>query len=144
MSASSWRPNNRYRTGGVKNEIFEICSDFFAIVDFIIFLISQANPSLLVVILPQFDIESAGSSYPRLVGILFMMLGLVRLYGAIFIDQKGAFVLAMWSWVVELIYTISELSRGQFALTENVLGLTLAPIMLIWSVQYYRAHFQQS
>lgn len=105
------------------------------------FLVSQVNTSLLVSYLPQFDIKSAGDGYPRLVGILFLMIGLARLYGALYINEKGAFTLSIWSWVVELIYTISELLRGQFSLAENVMGLTLAPLMLIWSVQYYRKNF---
>lgn len=66
------------------------------------------------------------------------MLGLARFYGALYIDQSGAFALSMWSWVVELVYTISELFHGQFILTEIILGLFLAPLMLIWSARYFR------
>jgi hypothetical protein len=114
---------------------------FFALVDFLMFLVSQTSPEQLVTYLPQFDIESVGNTYPRLVGILFLMLGLARFYGALHIHEKGAFVLSMWSWVVELIYTISELSHGQFILAENLMGLTLAAFMLIWSSLYYRRNF---
>jgi len=47
----------------------------------------------------------------------------------------------MWSWVVELIYTVTELRRGQFALSENVMALVLAPLMLGWSLVYYKKTF---
>jgi hypothetical protein len=113
----------------------------FAVVDVLMFLISQTRPGLLIAYLPQFDIESVDNTYPRLVGMLFLMLGLARLYGALYIKEKGAFVLSMWSWVVELTYTVSELSHGQFVLVENLMGLTLAPLMLIWSFLYYRRNF---
>ena len=113
----------------------------FALVDFVIFIAAQVSPTTLVGLLPQFDIESENNSYPRLVGVLFLMLGLARLYGALHMNEQGAFAVSMWSWVVELIYTTSELLRGQFVLTENLLGLILAPLMLIWSIQYYRIKF---
>ena len=69
------------------------------------------------------------------------MLGIARLYGGLFIQQKGAFTVSMWSWVVELIYTVTELCRGQFTLSENVLALVLAPLMLGWSLVYYKKTF---
>lgn len=110
----------------------------FAVVDVLMFLASQINPELLVRLLPQFNLESVDNAYPRLVGVLFLMLGLARFYGAIYIDQKGALIVSMWSWVVELIYTITEIGRGQFLVTENVMALVFAPLMLAWSLVYYR------
>ena len=117
---------------------------FFFIVDFLIFIISQINPEFLVTVLPQFNIESADNTYPRLVGVLFFALGLARLYGGLYIKEKGAFIVSMWSWVVELIYTVSELLHGQFIAMENIAGLLLAPLMLIWSIIYFRKTFQQN
>jgi hypothetical protein len=114
---------------------------FFFAVDIAIFFISQFNPELLVEFLPQFNIESAGYTYPRLVGILFLALGLARLYGGLYIKEKGAFIVSMWSWVVELIYTISELSHGQFILSENLMAIILAPLMLILSLLYFKKTF---
>ncbi len=117
---------------------------FFFVVDLIIFLVSQTKPDLLVSLLPQFDIESVGNTYPRLVGILFLALGLMRLYGGLFIKEKGAFIVSIWSWIVELIYTISELIRGEFIVIENLLGLIFAPLMLIWSLVYFKKTFSQT
>ncbi len=114
---------------------------FFFAVDIAIFFISQFSPELLVEFLPQFNIESAGHTYPRLVGILFLALGLARLYGGLYIKEKGAFIVSMWSWVVELIYTISELSHGQFILSENLMAIILAPLMLILSLLYFKKTF---
>lgn len=117
---------------------------FFFVVDATMFVAFQAKPELLLAVLPQFDIESAGGAYPRLVGVLFLALGLARLYGGLYIHEKGAFVVSMWSWVVELIYTLSELMRGQFAIEENIMALVLAPAMLAWSIRYYLTTFQKS
>jgi hypothetical protein len=114
---------------------------FFFVVDFLIFILSQTNPDLLVRFLPQFDLESEGNSYPRLVGILFLILGLARLYGGLYMNEKGAFLVSIWSWVVELIYTFSELFYGQFIISENIAGLVLAPLMLIWSLVYFKKTF---
>jgi len=116
---------------------------FFFVVDALIFLMSQVNPELLLTFLPQFNIESVENTYPRLVGILFLALGLARLYGGLYINEKGAFIVSMWSWVIELIYTISEICYGQFVVSENLAGLVLAPIMLIWSVIYFNKTFAQ-
>lgn len=114
---------------------------FFFTVDFIIFLVSQTRPELLVSMLPQFDIQSVGNTYPRLVGVLFLALGLARLYGGLYINEKGAFIVSIWSWVVELTYTFTELYHGEFIISENVMALILAPLMLIWSLIYYKKTF---
>ncbi len=114
---------------------------FFFVVVVTMFILFQTHPALLLSALPQFDIDSAGGAYPRLVGILFLALGLARLYGGLFMHQKGAFVVSMWSWVIEIIYTISELIHGQFTLIENMMALILAPLMFIWSLSYYLKTF---
>lgn len=116
---------------------------FFFAVDIAVFIISQFNPSLLIEFLPQFDIESVGNTYPRLVGVLFLALGIARLYGGLYIKEKGAFIVSMWSWAVELVYTISELLHGQFIASENIAGLVLAPLMLILSLLYFRKKFSK-
>jgi len=115
---------------------------FFFIVDVLIFLISQINPELLVEFLPQFNLESVDNTYPRLVGFFFLTLGLSRLYGGLYIKEKGAFVVSMWSWIVELIYTISEIIHGQFTVNENIMALVLAPLMLLWSYMYFKRTFK--
>ena len=117
---------------------------FFAVVDVLIFVVSQANPELLVRLQPQFDLESVDNTYPRLVGILFLMLGLARFYGAMYIDQQGALIVSMWSWVVELIYTITEILHGQFVTAENLMALFFAPLMLGWSLAYFRKALRSS
>lgn len=114
---------------------------FFFVVDLLIFFLSQFSPEMLIILLPQFAIDSVANAYPRLVGVLFLALGLARLYGGLYMNEKGAFMLSMWSWVVELVYTISELARGTFQVSENLMALVLAPIMLIWSIVYYRRTF---
>jgi hypothetical protein len=101
---------------------------------------SQINSKMVTTLLPQFNIESADNAYPRLVGILFLALGLARLYGGMYFEEKGAIIVSMWSWVVELIYVTTELFRGQFILSENVVTLILAPLMLIWTLYYYKLH----
>ncbi|MEX0274260.1 MAG: hypothetical protein AB3N16_07780 [Flavobacteriaceae bacterium] len=117
---------------------------FFFVVDILIFLISQINPEFLVTLLPQFDLESVDNAYPRLVGVLFLALGLARLYGGLYINEKGAFIVSMWSWVVELVYTLSELFRSQFVVGENIAGLVMAPLMLIWSLMYFTKNFRET
>ena len=117
---------------------------FFAVVDVLIFVVSQANPELLVRLVPQFDLEIVDNTYPRLVGILFLMLGLARFYGAMYIDQQGALIVSMWSWVVELIYTITEILHGQFVTAENLMALFFAPLMLGWSLAYFRKALRSS
>lgn len=114
---------------------------FFFVVDVAIFLVSQVAPNLLVALLPQFNIESVGGTYPRLVGFLFLALGLARLYGGVYIEEKGAVTVSIWSWVIELAYIVTELFHGQFAISENLATLVLAPLMFAWSLYYYRKAF---
>jgi hypothetical protein len=116
---------------------------FFFVVDISMFLASQVTPDMFVSLLPQFDIESTGNTYPRLVGLLFLMLGLTRLYGGLNIEEKGAVAVSIWSWVVELAYVTTEIFRGHFTFSENVVTFVLAPLMFAWSVSYYRKAFRQ-
>jgi hypothetical protein len=116
---------------------------FFGAVDIAIFLTSQAAPETLVTLLPQFDVESVGNTYPRSIGAMFLMIGLARLYGGLFIHQKSALVLSIWSWVVELTHLVTEIMHAQFAVSENLVALVGAPLMLIWSLVYYRKYFMQ-
>jgi len=114
---------------------------FFFVVDAMMFLLSQIRPDFFVSALPQFDIESAENTYPRLVGVLFLALGLARLYGGLYINEKGAFILFMWSWIIELVYTVIEIVHEQFIFSENIMAFVLAPLMFIWSLSYYRKTF---
>jgi hypothetical protein len=116
---------------------------FFGVIDISIFLLSQTAPETLVSLLPQFDVESVGNTYPRSIGAMFLMIGLVRLYGGLFIHQKSAFVLSIWSWVVELTHVVTEIMHAQFAVSENLVALVGAPLVLIWSLAYYRKNFMQ-
>lgn len=71
-----------------------------------------------------------------------MMFGLTRLYGAVYIQEKGAFVVSIWSWVGELTYIIAGVFYGHFVLSETLTILVLASMMLVWSLLYYRQAFQ--
>ena len=89
--------------------------------------------------MPQFRVEGSGDTYIRLVGFLFLALGLARLYGGLWSQERGAFSLSMWSWAVELTFTVNEIAKGKFALTENAAARVLAPAMLAWSVGLLQA-----
>jgi len=111
---------------------------FFFFVDILIFISSQLSPNLFVSVMPQFNVESINNSYPRLVGILFLMLGIVRLYGGLYIHDKGVFQLALISWVVEFVYVLIEIIRGQFVFQENILVFVACILMFTWSLLLYR------
>lgn len=116
---------------------------FFFIVDIIIFFVYQINPDLMVLFFPQFDLKISGNAYPRLVGILALALGMMRLYGALYIHEKGALIVSLSSWIVELVYIVSEIMRGQFTIIENLLGLIVAPLMIVWTMLYFRKYFSK-
>ncbi|APD05584.1 hypothetical protein UJ101_00031 [Flavobacteriaceae bacterium UJ101] len=116
----------------------------FFIVDSLIFLISQINPELLLSLLPQFDLNTLDNTYIRTVGVLFLMLGLARLYGGVYLHEKGALIISMWSWIVELIYVITEIFYDKFLIDENILSLVIAPLMFIWSLFYYIKSFKKN
>lgn len=111
---------------------------FFFLIDLFIFLSSQFAPELFLSISPQFNLGGANFSYPRLVGVLFLMIGIVRLYGGLFIHEKGAFQLGIISWGVEISFILIEVCRGQFTFKQNVAVLLACFFMLVWSVYLYR------
>jgi hypothetical protein len=96
----------------------------------------------LVFVLTMFYFSS-NKNIKLIIGILFLILGLARLYGGLYIKEKGAFIVSMWSWVVEFIYTISELFHGQFIASENIAGLVMTHLMLVWSLIYFNRTFTQ-
>ena len=111
---------------------------FFFLIDLFIFLSSQFAPELFLSISPQFNLGGGNFSYPRLVGILFLMIGIVRLYGGLFIHEKGAFQLGIISWGVEISFILIEVCRGQFTFKQNIAVLLACFFMLVWSVYLYR------
>lgn len=111
---------------------------FFFLIDAFIFLSSQLKPELFLSISPQFNVGGPNFIYPRVVGILFLMIGFVRLYGGIYIQEKGAYQLAMISWVVEIIYILIEIVRGLFSLQQNLFVLMACLFMLIWSLYLFK------
>ena len=115
-----------------------------AIFDVILFLISQFNPELFLSISPQIHITGEDYSYPKLVGYLILSLGLPRLYGGLFIKEKGAFIASIWSWVIELIWVVSGIFYGMSSLNENLIPIILAPLLILWSILYYRNNFKSS
>jgi hypothetical protein len=113
-----------------------------AIFDLTLFLISQFNTDLFVSMSPQIHITNGDYNYPRLVGFLMLSLGLPRLYGGLFIKEKGAFIASIWSWVIELVWVIAFIMYGTTNVEENLMPLLLAPCFIIWSIIYYRKNFR--
>jgi hypothetical protein len=75
---------------GAESKYLRYALIFFFVVDASMFVVYQTAPGLLAGFLPQFDVGEKGNMYPRLVGVLFLMLGIARLYGGICIDERGA------------------------------------------------------
>ncbi len=113
----------------------------FVAIDATIFVTSQVAPETLRQLMPQFDTETGGDAYLRAVGMMFLALGLMRLYGSLFITNKRAFQLALYSWAIELLFTVTELARGASFFSASIAPILVVSGMLIWSCIYYQRHF---
>ena len=117
---------------------------FIAIFDLILFSLSQFNTELFVSMSPQIHVTDGDYNYPRLAGFLILSLGVLRLYGGLFIKEKGAFIASIWSWVIELVWIIAFIMYGASTLEESIMSLVLTPAFIIWSIIYYRKNFRTS
>ena len=93
---------------------------------------------------PQIHVTDGDYNYPRLAGFLILSLGVLRLYGGLFIKEKGAFIASIWSWVIELVWIIAFIMYGASTLEESIMSLVLTPAFIIWSIIYYRKNFRTS
>lgn len=109
--------------------------------DVLLFVIAYINPELLAFFNPQVIISNGDYSYARLVGIFFLALGFTRLYGGLYIEEKGAFTAFMWTLVVEFFYVLSGIYYGLGTLGESFPPLIPLTIFFIWSAIYYRRTF---
>ncbi len=117
---------------------------FIAIFDLILFSLSQFNTELFVSMSPQIHVTDGDYNYPRVAGFLILSLGVLRLYGGLFIKEKGAFIASIWSWVIELVWIIAFIMYGASTLEESIMSLVLTPAFIIWSIIYYRKNFRTS
>ena len=123
---------------------FKAALYFFALLDGAFFLVAQIQPRVLAEAVPAFAIESGDAAYTRLVGMLFLTLGVLRLCGSLFSEQKLAFQLMMLSWAIELFYFLTAFLHGRVAIADVIPPIVIVTGMLLWSVRQYRAGFGQS
>jgi hypothetical protein len=84
------------------------------------------------------------------VGLVFLFLGLARLYGSLYPKDKGAAEIALLSWLCELIFLLAEFQRyrencfpGKDAIVDVLsvgMGL-IVTFMLGWSYLHYKRKF---
>jgi hypothetical protein len=87
-------------------------------------------------------------------GLVFLLLGMVRMHGSINHKDKGAAEVTLWSWVVELVFLGAQYEilhrwnreNAYFLATLAQAGILaamlLVALMLRWSFLHYRRTFK--
>jgi len=83
---------------------------FFSVVDVGIFYLTQTNPGLIVEKLPHAGVSDI--QFTRLFGCFILMCGIARLHGAMNVTEKGAYRVALWSFIIEILHAALEVHHG--------------------------------
>ena len=107
------------------------------IFDFFIYAKSLGDYASFIKIFPMN--ASNDPKFPRLIGAFFLILGLARLHGGLFIEEKGAYRLATISWFIEILFYATEVYFGTLDLNKHkVLPIfVICGAMALWSILVY-------
>lgn len=110
----------------------------FALLDFGIFGLSNFDNNKFLEFFPQY--ASTDPKFPRLIGSFFLMAGIARLHGASNIKEKGAYRIALWSWLIEMLFHGIEIYHGQYELQDPKIKpvFVLCGAMFIYSTLMYK------
>jgi hypothetical protein len=109
----------------------------FVGLDMAIFLASQlSDTSLLSKLLPSF--KSDNLALGRSVGYLFLAFAVVRLHGAMHLNEKGAYRASLWSWIIEFGLHVREVQLGAMSINDAAPVLALTAGMTVWLTATYK------
>ena len=106
--------------------------------DFGIFVFSHINPDELSKRL--LHLESPDPKFVRLFGSFALLFGLCRLHGALHIREKGAYRMALWSLIVELVHIGLEIHHGALDVQRHALApvFVICGLFVLWMVLAYK------
>ncbi len=124
----------------------QIGNYFASVMELIFFLLSRINPSLFCEkMIPFRSLCNAEASYHRNIGTIFLLLAAARFHGALHINEKGAYRIALWSWIIELIIFVEEIFvTRQMTLQDGAGALGLQILFITWSTISYKGYLYPS
>jgi nitrate/nitrite transporter NarK len=120
---------------GALQVVLGLCS----LLDVGIFIVSQTYPALLIEKIPQ-----AGASdvmFTRLFGCFILMCGIARAHGGMNVSEKGAYRVALWSFIIEIVHIALELHHGTMDMEKHKLMVVFAVCggMALWMTLMYKS-----
>ena len=117
---------------------FQVALYAFALCDSVVFGLSIFRTDLLYRLVPYFVHQDEHSA--RYLGYIFLLLGLIRLHGALYTSEKGSYRLTAWSWILELAIHGAEYTKQDIDTHQPKLFyvLTLCSAMLIFTTFLYK------
>ena len=105
--------------------------------DFLIYAMSLGDYHTFIKFFPMN--ASIDPKFPRLVGCFFLILGLARMHGGLFIEEKGSYRLALISWFIEILFYATEVHFGTLDLRKDkVLPIiVICGTIALWSILVY-------
>jgi hypothetical protein len=111
----------------------------FVAADTGIFLASQlSDTALLSKLLPSF--KSDDLALARSVGYLFLAFAVVRLHGAMHMNEKGAYRANLWSWIIEFGLHAREVQLGAMSINDAAPVMALTASMTLWLTATYKQY----
>lgn len=106
----------------------------FTALDTAIFALSYFSPAHLALYFPQY---AASEQLGRMIGIFFLLCAIVRGHSAMHITEKGAYRVAAWSWIVEIILHVAEMHHGNINKKDCMPVYALCGGMFLWQTLSY-------
>lgn len=111
----------------------------FALLDVVIFYTTQTDPARIIESMPHAGVSD--EQYTRLFGMFFLLCGIARAHGAMNLTEKGAYRVAIWSFIIEMLQVGLEIQRGALDLEKHKLMhiFVLCGSMVLWMTLMYKS-----
>jgi hypothetical protein len=73
------------------------------------------------------------------VGCFFLLCGIARFHGGLHIHEKGAYRVALWSFIVEVIFHASEVYRGTILLKDTAHVFVICGVAILFQTLLYNS-----
>jgi hypothetical protein len=111
-----------------------------AVAEFGMLIVSRLQPEKFNELFAPLAGRNPSLERVQLMGTIMFLHGIMRLHGALNIFEKGAYRVALWSWILELAMLVEEVYRNksEFAAVAPAVAITSAAT--VWHIAQYGSY----
>ena len=108
--------------------------------EFGMLLVSRVKPEKFGELFPPLAGRNGSLERVHLMGTMMLLFGIMRLHGALNIYEKGAYRVALWSWILELAMLAEEVCLNKSELGAVAPAVAITAGAIIWHVAQYDSY----